>query len=66
MNVKINGRQEAVEKDTTIAKLISDKGFTPEHIVVEYNLKIVPKEEWGKIYIGEDDRIEIVSFVGGG
>lgn len=66
MKIKINGKDESVDKKKNIAQLVSDKGFIPEHIVVEHNMKIVPKEEWHKIPLGEDDRIEIVSFVGGG
>ena len=66
MKIKVNGKEEVVGKKRNIAQLVSDKGFVPEHIVVEYNLRIVPKEEWDKTVLLENDNIEIVSFVGGG
>ncbi len=66
MKIKINGKEETVDKKKNIAELVSGKGFVPEHIVVERNLRIVPKEEWGKVDLNEDDSVEIVSFVGGG
>ncbi|MFA6320240.1 MAG: sulfur carrier protein ThiS [Candidatus Omnitrophota bacterium] len=66
MNIKINGKEETVSGIKTILELINDKKLIPEHIVVEQNFKIVPKEEWARTVLNEDDKIEIVSFVGGG
>ena len=66
MKIKVNGKEEVVGKKRNIAQLVSDKGFVPEHIVVEHNLRIVPQEDWSKVVLNEDDNIEIVSFVGGG
>ncbi|MDO8525841.1 MAG: sulfur carrier protein ThiS [Candidatus Omnitrophota bacterium] len=66
MRIKINGKEEAVDKKKNISELVSGKGFVPEHIVVEHNLRIVPKEEWSRVTLNEDDIVEIVSFVGGG
>ena len=66
MKIKINGKEEVVDKKKNIAELVADKKLVPEHIVVEHNLNIVPKEEWHKITLDENDKIEIVSFVGGG
>jgi len=66
MNIKINGKDEKVEKTVSIAGLISNKGLPADRIVVEHNFKIIAKEEWPKILLSEDDNLEIVSFMGGG
>lgn len=66
MIIKINGKDESVEKEINLAELVAGKKLSPEKIVVEHNLRIVPKDEWQNIALREDDRIEIVSFVGGG
>ena len=66
MKLKINGKDVAVGRKKTLGELLSEKGLHPERIVVEHNLKIVPKEEWHKTALNDDDTIEIVSFVGGG
>ena len=66
MVIKINGRIEALDRTRTIAELVSKKGLSPERIVIEHNLRIVPKEEWSGIALQENDNVEIVSFVGGG
>jgi sulfur carrier protein len=66
MKIKVNGKIEIVEGDLSLARLIADRKFCSEKIVVEYNARIVPAGEWEKVIIGDNDCIEIVSFVGGG
>ena len=66
MIIKINGKDEVFDKRLNLAELVSSKKLSPEKIVIEQNLRIVPKEEWRDAVINENDRIEIVSFVGGG
>ena len=66
MVIKINGKEETVGASVNLRELILDKELVPDHIVIEYNLRIVPKDEWPNIKLKENDNIEIVSFVGGG
>jgi thiamine biosynthesis protein ThiS len=66
MKIKINGKNEEIEKKLTLNQLILEKGLCANRIVVEHNLRIVPQEEWVKVTLHELDNIEIVSFVGGG
>ena len=66
MIIKINGREEAADKAANLKGLIAARGLVPEHIVVEYNSRIAPSDEWAAIALKENDNIEIVSFVGGG
>jgi len=66
MVIKINGKDEMIEKKLNLAELVAAKKLSPEKIVIEYNLRIVPKDKWQNVILGESDHIEIVSFVGGG
>lgn len=66
MNLKINGKDISTGAQKTLEELISEKGLHPEKIVVEHNLRIVPREEWPKTALNNNDTVEIVSFVGGG
>lgn len=66
MNIRINGRAEAVDKASTVAELIAMRGLSPDKIVVEHNRRIVPRQAWTDVSLQDDDNIEIVSFVGGG
>jgi len=67
-NVKIviNGKEEIIEQDATIAGLIAQKALNPATIIVEYNYDLIKKETWRDIVLKEDDRLEILRFVGGG
>jgi len=66
MIIKINGKDETVGKKLNLAELVAAKKLSPEKIVIEYNLRIVPRDEWRNVILRENDHIEIVSFVGGG
>lgn len=63
--VKINGIEiDAVGK--TISEYLADTDYSLGRIAVERNGDIVPKTEYDKVIIEENDVIEVVSFVGGG
>jgi sulfur carrier protein len=66
MKVKINGKAEELRSALNIAELLALKGLLPERIVVEHNDRIVPKDEFTAVEVSENDRLEIVTFVGGG
>lgn len=67
MRVRINGREEALPDSVTILQeLVRDRGLVPEHIVIEVNLQVIFRDDWPKVSLRDEDRIEIVSFVGGG
>ena len=66
MVIKINGKEEAIDTPGSLVELILNKELVPDHIVVEHNFRIAPKDEWADIRLKENDNIEIVSFVGGG
>lgn len=66
MLIKLNGKTEEVKTRSSLIELILSKGLKAEEIVIEQNLRIVPREQWQNTYLFENDRIEIVSFFGGG
>ena len=66
MVIKINGKTEAVDGISNLSELVLNKGLVPEHIVIEHNFRIMPKDEWQGVTLKENDNVEIVSFVGGG
>ena len=50
----------------TILEMLEDEGYDSKKVVVELNLMIIPKEDYDKIIIKDNDSIEVLSFVGGG
>lgn len=66
MRIWINGKDEDAKGAPTLRELVAACGLKPETVVVEHNARIVRREEWPSVVLRENDRIEIVSFVGGG
>ena len=65
LQIFVNGVAETVSA-STIADLVADKGLSPGALVVEWNQRIVKQEEWTTIRLQAEDRLELLSFVGGG
>mgnify|MGYP002620553609 CR=1 FL=1 len=49
-----------------ILEYLKENGFNPEHLVVERNYEIIPKEQFASVTIQDEDEIEVLRFVGGG
>jgi sulfur carrier protein len=62
----INGKQIDFEDGITVANMLKKLNLSIDSVVVEVNLEIVPKELYSKKVLCSSDKIEIVSFVGGG
>ena len=66
MRVYINGESREVQGNPTLADLITQLDLPAARIAVELNREVVRRGEWGETMLHDDDRIEIVHFVGGG
>lgn len=64
--IKVNGKAERLERRLRLLELINSRGLSCDKIVIEHNFQIIPKEEWHKIDLQDNDNLEIISFVGGG
>jgi sulfur carrier protein len=65
MNIFVNGKQESIEP-CTLAQFIALKKLDAGALVVELNRQIIKQEFWPTTELREDDRLEMLSFVGGG
>lgn len=50
----------------SVADYLEAENYNVKHIVVEYNLEIIPKEKYAQTILKDGDEVEIVSFMGGG
>ncbi|HAH88445.1 MAG TPA: thiamine biosynthesis protein ThiS [Armatimonadetes bacterium] len=66
MRIYVNGKETLAAGQMTVAALVAQRGLDQNKVVVEHNLAVVPKEEWSKLVLADGDKLEIVSFVGGG
>lgn len=64
--VRVNGNEISNEDIHTISELLQIFGLNENRVVIEFNGKIVIKEEFSKVNLNETDSVEVISFVGGG
>lgn len=62
----VNGENAVWEAGLTVANLLERRNYRTDRVAVEKNGEIVPKKDYPTEELREEDRIEIVSFVGGG
>ena len=66
MNLIINGEDRLFDSTLTISALLDRLGMKPDRVAVELNRELVPRERWTETQLADDDKLEIVHFVGGG
>ena len=62
----LNGQQYYTSNPLTISDIISYFNYNSSLFVLEYNNFICTKTNWKKITLKNNDKIEIVTIVGGG
>ena len=66
INIFLNGKKLSIDKSINIHDFIISQGLNDKMIAVAVNMKIIHKKEKKKIFIIENDKLEIVRPVGGG
>ncbi|MCP4197866.1 MAG: sulfur carrier protein ThiS [Proteobacteria bacterium] len=66
IDIWVNGEEKSVENNCNVQQVLKGLGV-PEHIViVERNLKIVPRDRYGDEPVEQGDKLELVRLMGGG
>ena len=66
MRVTVNGVARDLPDGVTVLQMLEAMNLLPERVAVERNLAIVDRTQFGVLRLQSGDRIEIISFVGGG
>ena len=66
MRIHVNGQARELEDNLRLSELITSLNLKPEQIAIELNQTVVRRAQWDEITLRDDDRVEIVHFVGGG
>jgi thiamine biosynthesis protein ThiS len=62
----LNGQEYFTTSNLTVLEMVNYFNYNTLLLVLEYNSLICNKKDWDKIYIDHNDKIEIVTIVGGG
>jgi thiazole synthase len=66
VRITVNGQPRAEAPGTSVAGLLASMGVDQARVAIERNEEVVPRKTWTEALLREGDKIEIVSFVGGG
>jgi sulfur carrier protein len=66
IDITVNGEPRQVPVGTTVTGLLDIVGLTGRRVAVERNRQVVPRAEHAETRLATGDRLEIVTFVGGG
>ena len=66
MMISLNGEKKDVPSGLTVRALLEHLDIKPERVAVEINEEIVRKATYAEVPVKENDRVEVVQFMGGG
>jgi sulfur carrier protein len=64
--IQLNGKKITIKQKISIFDLLKKHKLDKKKVAIELNGSILLKKSFKKITIKNDDRIEIVHFIGGG
>jgi len=62
----VNGKEIVLQKEISVMDFLKKEGYDATKVAVEKNGDIIPKKNFEAEMLSDIDKIEIVSFVGGG
>ncbi len=66
LRLTVNGEPRTITAPATIASLLAELGLVATKVAVERNLRLVRRAEHASTALVDGDRIEVVTFFGGG
>lgn len=66
MNIVVNGKNQELNQALTLQDFITQNCPNPKRVIAEVNENIIKRNHWADFKLQEADKIELVTFVGGG
>jgi len=66
IKIRVNGKVKTLQYRTYLSKLVKTLKIPIKKVAIEVNQEIVDKKKLNKILLKNNDRVEIVHFIGGG
>ncbi len=64
--LQVNGEAQFCLPQTRLPDLLTQLDMNPKLVAVEYNGQILHRQFWDETRVQADDRLEVVTIVGGG
>ena len=66
IKIKINGKIKSINQDSNLSVVLKNLKIPLNKVAIELNEEILDKKKINKIKLNNNDKIEIVHFIGGG
>jgi sulfur carrier protein len=66
IKIRVNGKVKSIFENYRISDLVKNLKIPIKKVAIELNQEIIDKKNINKINLKENDKIEIVHFIGGG
>ena len=66
IKIKVNGKVKAVLNNSKLSDILNNLNIPIKKVAIELNQEIVDKKKIKNINLKNNDKIEIVHFIGGG
>ena len=66
IKIKLNGRTKTINENATLLNIIKNFKVPLKKVAIELNQEIVDKKKIKYINLKQNDKVEIVHFIGGG
>ena len=64
--IQLNGKKVVIKSNYSILDLLKKYKLTNKKVAIEHNGIIIQKTNYNKKFLKNNDKIEIVHFIGGG
>ena len=64
--IQLNGKKVVIKSNYSILDLLTKYKLADKKVAIEHNGLIIPKANYKKKYLKNNDKVEIVHFIGGG
>jgi len=66
MDLIINGEEKNVKENSTLQEIINELKIEKKVMAAAVNMSIVKKDDWNSFTLKQNDKVELLQFVGGG
>jgi len=66
IDIIVNGENKTIANDATLKQVITTLQIEDKVMAAAVNMEIVKKENWATHLLMQDDKLELLQFVGGG
>ncbi len=66
VTITLNGESTTFPEGTTLSALVKKFGYSMSNVVAELNGAVIRPTNYATVVLKDDDKLELLNFVGGG